>query len=101
MKVSEMKNQFQDLTWVITRAKSQLEHTPKRRISALYRDLRKIPTFSLFGDYFILWAIAKAMCDLKMKRNRHQFWYAAKQSKEYQETPSKGMWLDNFVNYDL
>jgi len=90
-------SEFQDLQWVITRAKKSFTDNPKRRVSALYRDLRKNKSFSLFGDYFILWAIAKAMKDLGMKRVRKQFWNAAKQSQEFQETPLKSQWLDTLT----
>lgn len=96
-----MDNQFQDLSWVVSRAKEDLSKNPNRRISSLYRDLRKNKHYSLFGDYFILWAIAKAMVLLGRKRVRKQFWNAARQSKEYNESPIKILWLDNLMREDF
>lgn len=94
-----MDTQFQDLQWVIDRCVIQFKREPNRRISSLFRDLRKNTHFSLLGDYGILWAIAKTMDMLNMKRIRNQFGTAARQSPEFRELPKreKMMWLENFT----
>lgn len=94
--MKSLATQFQDLQWVIDRATVQFKREPNRRISSLFRDLRNNPHFSLFGDYGILWAIAKAMDVLGTKRVREQFGYAAKQSSEFRvlQKREKMLWLD-------
>lgn len=80
-----MRTQFQDIDWVIVAAQKDLSKNKNRRISALFRDLRKNKRYSLLGDYFILWSIAKAMDNLGMDREKRQdqFSRAARQSLEY------------------
>lgn len=91
-----MDTQFQDLQWVTDRAKKQLKENKNRRISALFRDLKKNPHFTLFGDYSILWAVSEAMRQIHMERVRSQFTFASRQSKEYMSMSKKEKrwWLD-------
>lgn len=90
-------NQFQDLDWVIRRCDKELASNKNRRVSALFRTLRKNPHYSLLGDYFLMWAIAKALHDRGLKRSRNVFSLALRQSEEYRRTSSKIAWLDAFT----
>lgn len=94
-----MDTQFQDLQWVIDRCLIQFKREPNRRLSSLFRQLRKNPHFTLLGDYGILWAMAKTMDIMGKERIRKQFYNAAKQSPEFKENRKrdKALWLDNLV----
>lgn len=94
-----MDTQFQDIEWVTTRATKDFKQNKNRRISSLFRDLRKNPHFSLLGDYGILWAIAKAMDSVGVKRKRDQFITALQYSSEYKGSTrkEKRIWLDNLT----
>jgi hypothetical protein len=94
-----MDTQFQDLQWVVERAIKQFRANKNRRVSALFRDLKKNPHFALFGDFSMLWAISEAMKKLHLPIHRTQFSFASRQSKEYMgmSRKEKRWWLDTLV----
>lgn len=97
-KFTTTDNEFQDLHWVEITVKKELIREPNRRMSALFRNIRKNKNYSLIGDYGILWTIAKVIHDLHLKRGRKTFWQAAQYSEEYKHIPrnEKQQWLDTF-----
>ena len=92
-----MDTQFQDLQWVIDRAKKEFQDKPTREISPLYRELRANKKYSLFGDYFILWAMGEALRQLGRVPNRNTFTTACGKSEEFRGLPKKQKmwWLNN------
>lgn len=76
------QTQYQDARWVIEEAVRFLQKNQRRRVSAMFRDLRKKPYLSLFGDYVILSGIALAYRELSLPMVREHFIYAIKFSKE-------------------
>lgn len=92
-----MDTQFQDLQWIIDRAKKEFRSKPTREIAPLFRDLRTNKKYSLFGDYFILWAMAEALIQLKRNPSRDTFTRAARYSDEFRLSSKRDkiMWLDN------
>jgi hypothetical protein len=91
---------FQDLQWVIDKSTKEFKRDPHRRISSLFRDLRKHAAYSFFGDYSLLWAIAESQRQVGLKPVREQFVTACQYSTEYKNIrrQEKMWWLNNFVN---
>lgn len=91
--------QYQDLEWVVTRCEHEFANNKNRRISALFRDLRRNKNYSLLGDYFLFWAIAQALKNKNIKRSRANFSYALMQSDEYKalQKRDKVAWISTFM----
>jgi hypothetical protein len=91
-----MNNHFQDLEWVIVRAGEAFMKDKKRSVSALFRKLRRNEHYSLFGDWFIFWAIAIGAQKNKVHKKRNEWGYAMRQSEEFLSIPrnEKQQWLD-------
>ena len=90
---------FQDLQWVIDRATKEFKTNKKRRISSLFRDLRTNKSYSFFGDYFILWAIAKTMQNLDIPRKRKPMWNGCRNSQEFKQASGhdRRWWLNTLL----
>jgi len=97
-----MDIRYQDLDWVTTRALKELKKNKNRRISALFRTLRKNPNVRFFGDFSILWAISEAMRKLMLPIKRGPFTFASRQSKEYMSLSKKEKrwWLDTLTSFE-
>jgi len=93
-----MDTHFQDLQWVIDRSTKQFKAEPNKEIAPLFKNLRKDETYSLLGDYFILWAMSESLRQIHRPVSRNAFKVACRYSEEYKQLGKrdKMMWLDNF-----
>lgn len=77
-----METQFQDSVWIREEATKMLKVNKNRRISAMFRDLKKKAYLSIFGDYIFFSEIIQAIKSLKLPLVREQVSYAFQFSPE-------------------
>lgn len=77
-----MRNQFQALDWAVPKIEKRFRKNPNSSLSAIFRDLRKSLSLSLFGDYPIVSVIVGTLKRLGIKVARSKLRYALRQSEE-------------------
>lgn len=75
--------EYQDQQWVIEKAVKQLAENKNRRISAMFREFRAYPHYSLLGDYILLASIAGALRQLSLPFKRGDFSRAMRKTEEF------------------
>lgn len=84
-----MKNEFQDLEWIVPKVTKLFTKNPNRSISATFRFCRRHPRLSSVGCYPILSTIIRSVKILKITISREKALYGLNQSEELIEFSKK------------
>lgn len=79
---NSMKNEYQNVEWIIPKTKKMFIKNPRRSISAAFRYFRNHPRLTLIGCYPILATTIHTVQKLNIATARKRVLYALNQSEE-------------------
>lgn len=80
--MKQIKTHLSDLSFARERIVRDLKSNINRRLSALFRDIRKVDSVSGIGDWPIMSLIVQ-LASKKRKLSEYEVWTLCKQSEEY------------------
>lgn len=74
--------EIQDLEWAEAKITKHFQKNPRASISAAYRNLRKAPRLSFFGDYVLMCVVVGVLYELDIPIKKRSLQWAMYQSEE-------------------